>query len=165
MVQIRTATKADIPIIRQLAEKTWWPVYSPILEKEQIEYMLAHIYSADAMAKVMDDGSQVFLLLFEAGEAKGFASYGLWSERPDAWKIHKLYVLPECHGKGFGKKLVDEINGLASAKQINTLVLNVNRHNPAFHFYQRLGFTILRKEDIPVGPYWMNDFVMTVPVK
>jgi hypothetical protein len=36
----------------------------------------------------------------------------------------------------------------------------VNRNNPALHFYESLGFFMHHPVDIPIGPYWMNDFVM-----
>jgi ribosomal protein S18 acetylase RimI-like enzyme len=38
--------------------------------------------------------------------------------------------------------------------------LNVNRYNPAKDFYEKLGFKIILEEDIPIGQYWMNDYVM-----
>ena len=40
------------------------------------------------------------------------------------------------------------------------LDLNVNRHNQAQEFYKKLGFKIIREEDVPVGQYFMNDYVM-----
>jgi hypothetical protein len=44
MVQILHATLKDIPVIRNLAEETWWPTYSSIISVEQIRYMLDLIY-------------------------------------------------------------------------------------------------------------------------
>jgi ribosomal protein S18 acetylase RimI-like enzyme len=45
------------------------------------------------------------------------------------------------------------------------LLLNVNRNNSALNFYQRLGFTIQRKEDIAIGNgYLMEDYVMGKPI-
>jgi diamine N-acetyltransferase len=46
------------------------------------------------------------------------------------------------------------------ASNVSILDLNVNRHNPAKSFYEKIGFTVLREEDVPIGPYWMNDYVM-----
>ena len=41
------------------------------------------------------------------------------------------------------------------------LELNVNRHNDAFHFYTKLGFSISKEEDNDIGEgYFMNDYVM-----
>ena len=162
MVVIRNATPADISVIQDLAEKTWWKVYTPILEEEQITYMLDTIYSEDVLKQSMDDGSQVFLLLLEDEVAKGFVSFGPWKESPGIWKIHKLYVLPDCQGRGSGRNLVDEVCSRASHANVPSVVLNVNRYNPALNFYLRYGFSILRQEDIPIGKYWMNDYVMRI---
>lgn len=164
MTEIRDASFPDIEIIQNIAQRTWWPVYSLILSTEQIEYMLAEIYSTPALDGVMKDGSQRFIVLYEGGVAKGFASYGVWKDQVDTWKIAKLYVLPDQHGKGFGRMLLDEIRHRARQNQIKTLVLNVNRYNPALDFYKRYGFDVLREEDIPIGPYFMNDYVMHLPV-
>lgn len=164
MIEIRDASENDIPTIQDLAEKTWWAGYGPILEKEQISYMLETIYSAKTMRKSILECSQRFLLLLEDGVAHGFASYGDWQEERRAWKIHKLYVLPECQGRGLGKKLIDEILARAASAGIKRVVLNVNRNNPAFHFYIRYGFSVLREEDIPIGRFWMNDYVMQINV-
>jgi diamine N-acetyltransferase len=162
MITIQNARPSDIIVIRELAEKIWWPTYSPIVEKEQISFMLGTIYSAETIRNAIEDQSQLFILLYEENVPKGFASYGTWKEKPNTWKIHKLYVLPESHGKGFGRELLNEIKKRAKSNGVTTLVLNVNRKNPALKFYQRYGFSVLREEDIPVGPYWMNDYVMTL---
>jgi diamine N-acetyltransferase len=160
MIHIADASESSIPLIQKLAEQTWWPSYGPILEKDQIEYMLDTIYSAETMNEAMKSGSQRFLILYENEEPMAFASYGKWDDDITVWKIFKLYVLPQCHGKGFGKKLIDEICSRANAKGVKTIVLNVNRNNPAVQFYRKTGFVVLREEDIPIGPYWMNDYVM-----
>lgn len=164
MTSVRNANPTDIPTIRQLAEKIWWPTYSSIIPQGQIEYMLATIYSEALMREKMANGTETFLLLKENSIEKAFASYGLVPGKSDVWKIHKLYVLPECHGKGFGKALIDEIYARAIKNDINTLLLNVNRYNPAYTFYKKLGFQTLREEDIPIGPYWMNDYVLGLKV-
>lgn len=164
MISILNATRDDIPTIRQLAEKIWWPTYSSIIPQGQIEYMLATIYSESTIREKMNNGSEIFLLLKDHGKEKAFASYGTSQQSGNVWKINKLYVLPECHGKGFGKALIDEIYARAIKNDINTLILNVNRSNPAFAFYQKYGFKTLREEDIPIGPYWMNDYVLSLPV-
>ena len=46
----------------------------------------------------------------------------------------------------------------ASGGQV--LELNVNRYNKALVFYEKMGFRTIREEDVPIGPYWMNDYVM-----
>jgi diamine N-acetyltransferase len=42
----------------------------------------------------------------------------------------------------------------------HTVDLNVNRHNKAKSFYEKMGFVVAYEEDIPIGSYWMNDYAM-----
>jgi ribosomal protein S18 acetylase RimI-like enzyme len=160
MATIITATPDHIPVIADLAEKIWWPTYSPLLENDQISNMLNAIYSTSALEKVMDNGSQTFIMLKDERGWQGFAAYGLRNEDPAVCKLHKLYVLPENQGKGYGKILIEEVKKRTTSMGISTLDLNVNRYNPAKGFYEKLGFRVIREEDVPIGPYWMNDYVM-----
>jgi GNAT superfamily N-acetyltransferase len=160
MFNISEATEKDIPVIIQIAEKTWWPTYSAFLSENQIRYMLDKIYSVGVLTQAMTDGSETFILLHDETAPQAFASFGVRMEDPSIYKLHKIYVLPENHGKGYGKMLVEEVKNRIRKKNIFTLDLNVNRFNPALTFYEKMGFKILREEDIPIGPFWMNDFVM-----
>jgi GNAT superfamily N-acetyltransferase len=157
---IRNATLADIPLIQQLAEKTWWPTYSPIVPAEQITYMLGAVYSTEVLTNAIEAKLQSFIILYDENGAQGFASYGSRPENPSIYKLHKLYVLPENQGKGYGLALIDYVKTQLRSKNIGTLELNVNRFNKAKNFYEKVGFTVVREEDVAIGAYWMNDFVM-----
>jgi ribosomal protein S18 acetylase RimI-like enzyme len=160
MFNISPATEQDIPAIVNLAEQTWWPTYSAILTPQQIRYMLDTIYAPETLRSQITGGSQSYLVLYADGELKAFASFSPRTDDPEVFKIHKLYVLPGNQGKGYGRELVHKIKALLSEKGIHKLDLNVNRYNPALHFYEKYGFKTIREEDIPIGPYWMNDYVM-----
>ena len=160
MFNIFRATENDIPTIREIAERTWWPAYSPILSPDQIEYMLRTIYGTESMKRDMGGGAQIFLLLKDDEGPQAFASYGRRADEPMVYKLHKLYVVPEKQEKGYGKALIKEITDRLQAEDIHALDLNVNRRNPALRFYEKKGFRIIREEDVPIGPFWMNDYVM-----
>lgn len=160
MFTILEATERDIPTIQTIAEKTWWPTYGSILTAEQLQYMLNHIYGTQALQKTITEKSQQFILLKDDHGAQGFAAYAPKPEHNTVYKLHKIYVLPENHGKGYGKHLLSHVIETAKGHGANVLELNVNRFNPAKLFYEKLGFQIVREENVPIGPYWMNDFVM-----
>lgn len=65
MYIIRKATISDVAIIIALAEKTWWPSYSPILAAEQISFMLSEIYSTEKITTQIKDNVQTYLILEE----------------------------------------------------------------------------------------------------
>lgn len=159
---IFTASENDIPVIVGIAERTWWPTYRQILSTDQIEYMLQTIYSVAALRDAMREQAQIFLLLDDGNGPQGFAAYGKHPHVSGACKLHKLYVLPHNQGKGYGRMLIDEVKSRLLKADVHTLELNVNRHNPAIDFYEKVGFKRLREEDIPFGPYWMNDYVLRI---
>lgn len=164
MISISNASTQDIPVIRKIAEDTWWPTYRSILTDEQLRYMLTSIYSPKTLTEVMENGSQIFMILHDDRGPQAFASFGARKEDPTIWKLHKLYVLPNNHGKGYGKMLIEEVKNRMRKQKIRTLDLNVNRFNPAKTFYEKLGFTVIKEEDVPVGPYFMNDYVMRLEI-
>jgi ribosomal protein S18 acetylase RimI-like enzyme len=160
MIEIREATIADVPTIQLLAEAIWYPTYSTILSQEQIRFMLDYIYDIETVSNQITQGVQNYLLLLENGHAIGFASFSPRAENPKVHKLHKLYCLTQTKGRGFGKALLQEVEKRVLAAGNKILELNVNRHNPAKIFYEKCGFTVVSEEDIPIGQYWMNDYVM-----
>ena len=98
--------------------------------------------------------------------AKGFL--GVEPNYPDAdfLRIHKLYVLPDQHGKGLGRVLLNQAIDVAFDIGLHTLHLNVNRFNKAVQFYEHCGFEITGEEDIDIGKdYLMEDYIMQLPIK
>jgi len=147
----------DIPVIVDLAEQTWEPTYQSILTSEQLNYMFQEIYNSGALKEQMEAGQQ-FLLLYQDHTPAGFASY---SPLPNKiFKLNKLYVAPAFHGFGYGRLLINAVEEEIKAIGGTTLLLNVNRYNPAKSFYEKCGYTVAYEEDIPIGPYFMNDYVM-----
>ncbi|WDZ98998.1 GNAT family N-acetyltransferase [Mucilaginibacter sp. SJ] len=160
MYTIRKATINDVETIRDIADKTWWVTYSPILEHEQIAFMLGEIYSTEKITKQVKENQQTYLLLEEEGNPVAFAAYSPREENPEVYKLQKLYCLPQTQGKGYGKVLINEVAQKTKDAGKKTLELNVNRYNNAKSFYEKMGFTIAYEEDIAIGKYWMNDYVM-----
>ncbi len=159
LVRIRPAkSPADLPVIFALAEQTWAPTYQKILSPEQLRYMFQEIYQPAAIAQQMNGGQQ-FLLLYQNQTPAGFAAYSPLAE-PTIFKLNKLYVLPAFHGLGYGGQLIRAVEEAAQAAGGTVLQLNVNRQNPAQFFYKKCGYSVAFEEDIPIGPYFMNDYVM-----
>ena len=157
-LQIQPATEQDIPTIITLAEATWEPTYRFIISKEQIDYMYRVIYTPASLRRQMRDQHHQFLLAYVDGRPSGFASY---SEKPESvYHLNKIYVLPSHPGPGLGMLVVQAVGGAVRRAGGSALELNVNRLNPALAFYERQGFAQHREEDIAIGPYWMNDFVL-----
>ncbi|WP_438965681.1 GNAT family N-acetyltransferase [Flavobacterium sp.] len=159
-MKIIQASKSQLPIIRDLAYQIWPSAYAQILSKAQLNFMLDKFYSLEALTGQLEERKHTFLLIENEDKVVGFASYELNIENYKT-KIHKIYVLPETQGKGFGNQLISEIEKKALEAKNMLLFLNVNRFNKAQYFYKKLGFEIAYEEDIEIGNgYLMEDFVM-----
>ncbi len=161
---IRPADLDDINTIGFLVQQIWPDAYGAILTHEQLQYMINLFYSPASLRRQMVDDHHQFIIVEEGEEAIGFAAWSAIDE-PGVFKLHKLYVLPGQQGKGLGKSLLQFIFDEIRAKDGQLLRLNVNRHNKARQFYERMGFVVTKEEDVPIGEgYFMNDYVMEVKV-
>lgn len=151
--------EANLPKLRELALATWEPTYDNILSREQLLYMQEEIYTLPALRRQIASG-QRFYFITTAGSVVGFLSITLSNAAEGLYKLNKLYMLPQEQGKGTGRIALEAAFKLVRNMGGKVLELNVNRHNPAKRFYERCGLQVVREEDIPIGPYWMNDFVM-----
>jgi diamine N-acetyltransferase len=162
MINILIAGPADINTVQQLAAVTWADAYEAILSPAQMQYMLNKFYSTASLQQQMTEQQHRFIIAYDAAEAMAFAAYSAKSPtEPTVFRLHKIYIRPNQQGKGTGKALLDYIFNDIMAQGATALELNVNRHNPAQHFYAKMGFVIIKAEDIDIGEgYWMNDYVM-----
>jgi ribosomal protein S18 acetylase RimI-like enzyme len=159
---IRKATQSDIPVIQKIAEITWQATYTSILSKEQLKYMLHLIYATEALEKQMRDGHH-FYVLTEQTETIGFIDVEKINDTKT--KLHKIYLLPDQQGKNYGKLLINYAIEKAKENNSTALQLNVNRHNKAKNFYDKLGFRVKYEDDIDIGNgYFMNDYIMELAI-
>lgn len=159
-ISIKQATKAEVPIIRQLAIAIWWPTYGDYLPHDQIRTMLEKIYAERSLIQ-QQENHQTFLLIYRMDRPIGFV--GFTSEERSGigvTRIEKLYILPSEQGTGLGKLLLDEVGKYACAYGASYVELYVNRNNPAKAFYEKQGFTVVKEIDIPYHNYVLNDYIM-----
>ncbi len=160
-VFVKKATPDDIPAILDVAKATWEPTYREILSKTQIDFMYDEIYTPASLENQMHDLEHTFLILYKGELPIGYASYGVKSKGDDKmYKLHKLYIRPDVQGSGYGRTLLTAVEKEMRQIGATTLELNVNRYNPAIRFYERCGYAQYKEEDLPMGEFWMNDFVM-----
>jgi len=162
MIEIKTATTLDIPIIHSLAHQIWPKTFAEILSAKQLEYMLDLMYSYESLQYQIETEEHRFIIAYENKKPLGFAAYYPKDKTSHSlYKLDKIYVLPDQHGKGIGKKLIEYIISIIKPMGASILELNVNRSNNAVTFYQKLGFTTTSEVDLPIGEgYFMNDYVM-----
>ncbi|WP_083572246.1 GNAT family N-acetyltransferase [Flavobacterium johnsoniae] len=161
MISISEAGLNDIKTIQEITNITWPITYGEILSQAQLDYMLGLFYSDEALSKQIENKEQLFYLISDSESMIGFIGIEHRYKNEAVTKIHKIYLLPETQGKGYGKKVFEFIEELALENNSKQLLLNVNRFNTALNFYKKLGFEIKETVDIEIGNgYLMEDYVM-----
>jgi GNAT superfamily N-acetyltransferase len=161
MINISEAGLNDIKTIQEITNITWPITYGEILSQAQLDYMLGLFYSDEALSKQIENKEQLFYLISDSESTIGFIGIEHRYKNEAVTKIHKIYLLPETQGKGYGKKVFEFIEELALENNSKQLLLNVNRFNTALNFYKKLGFEIKETVDIEIGNgYLMEDYVM-----
>jgi ribosomal protein S18 acetylase RimI-like enzyme len=160
MNSIRSLSIDEAPLVQALAHKIWPIAYKEILSQAQLDYMLNWMYSIESLTQQMQEGHHYFGI-YESDEIVGFLDVQPNHPEIGFLKLYKFYVLPACHGRGFGYQLIQFAINFAENEQQKTIELQVNRHNKAKDFYNKIGFTIKEEKNFDIGNgYFMNDFVM-----
>lgn len=155
---LQQATPGDLPRIHHLAHRIWRAHYPAVIGSKQVEYMLGSMYSLESLQRQMEAEGQMFRLVMDGEEVIGYLSVSHRGE--GQYFLHKFYLDNEQRGRGLGKKVFALL--LSHYPGIRELRLTVNRQNyKSINFYFKIGFTIERCVDIPIGEgFEMNDFQM-----
>lgn len=160
-LEITPGTDADIPLVARLADAIWREHYPGILSAGQIDYMLAHGYAHEALAKFVREPGAGIAIARAGGEAVGFAAW-YRPDEPETTKLDKLYVLPARHGQGIGRALIAHVEAAARVDGARTVILNVNKGNAAsIAAYRACGYATRAACVVDIGGgYVMDDYVM-----
>ena len=151
------ATPQDIPLLQSIAQKTWPDTFAKILSPDQINYMLELMYNTTTLTEQIKKPHYHYYLI---NKTDGLAALELHYKHGNQSKLHKLYILPEKQGIGLGVKTLQELETISKAAGNRTIILNVNKINPATDFYEKCGFTRWKSEVIDIGQgYVMDDYV------
>lgn len=161
---IRRATNRDIPLIRDMAVRTWRDTYRGVIPEESQDAVLKVAYSMSSLLRSIR--LNAFLIAELDGEPSGFADLGM---RVDGTLVlHRLYVLPQAQRVGVGATLLTStisrmlgptyrIVAMRTCSAIPVhipglaypLIATVERDNQkARAFYRKMGFVEGREETV-----------------
>ena len=157
---IREAGRADIPVNRDLADKSWRTNYRGILSAEQIDYMLGLMYSENEIFRQLQSLNYRYYILETEQIPIGFLGFE-GNYQPKTTKLHRIYLLATEKSKGYGKQAISFLKTQVQLLGNHRIILNVNKHNPAKYFYKSQGFKIISEEVVDIGGgFVMDDYIM-----
>lgn len=123
--------------------KAWQETYRGLMPDEYLDKRTYEQCLQNAMA-----GMEHTFVAVAEGEVAGFIRYSpearKYTDRPDYWEIHALYVLKKYQGYGIGRSLVEQCLQKLPHRSVVLFVLKGNEN--AIGFYKRMGFSLTGKE-------------------
>ena len=126
--------------IEKLANEIWSEHYTGIVSKEQIDYMLANLQSAEAIEKQIDEGYMYYLVIDNNGKEIGYLAF---LQKEGECLLSKIYLKKESRGKGYGRQALEFVCHVAKLSKAKKVKLFVNKKNTSsIEAYKRCGFNI-----------------------
>ncbi len=159
MLTFHSATADDIPLLRALAEGIWRESYAGVVSAEQMDFMLAWMYSAETIRRELAEGV-CWEVVRRGDEAVGYLSITFGAD--GVAKLNKLYLLPAHQGRGLGQQMLARVLALATARDASEVRLQVNKANVrAQRAYERAGFVRIEEAVFNIGGgFVMDDYIM-----
>ena len=139
-ITTRWSTPADDRALADVHREAWRYAYAGIIPGLVLERMISR--RGPAWWRRMHDRGFRALVIDGTGDVSGYATLG-HSRAPGtagAGEIYELYLRPECHGCGLGRRLFGEARrqlGLHGLKRLNVWALADN--SIACRFYAAMG--------------------------
>lgn len=139
MITFQTvSTPEKILVVAGLAEIIWTAHYTPIIGKDQVNYMVENFQSKKAIASQIDEGYEYYLIYTEETPV----GYICIQQQKTELFLSKIYVLSSFRGRKIGKKGMEFVEEQAKLKDCNTIGLTVNKFNDkSIAAYEKMGFT------------------------
>lgn len=148
----------DIPQLAQVANSIWHEYFTPIIGKQQVEYMVDKFQSVKGLTEQFSNG-YAYYFAKEKGIIVGYCGV-----QPQGEKLFlsKLYLQKENRGKGFAGIMFNYIKQLAGKQNKKSIYLTVNRYNTnTIDVYKHLGFIVTKEQKTDIGSgFYMDDYVM-----
>lgn len=149
-IKLRSWTKNDFPILKNILLATWKEAYSFIPEEDILKHF-NNFYSEDRLIEMLIDPFTNGILADVNSTSVGWMK--LFEDQINKKLfVSSLYVLPEFQGFGIGKKLLNEAYTIAIKKKYKKVWLGVMKQNvKAIGWYQKIGFIFTEEEPFKMG--------------
>ena len=168
-VTLRPAQPKDVPSIAALGAKVFSTTFGYSMPTSDLETYLETAYSPSSVATDLSNPSvDIIVAVNKQDSVVGFAQLTQGTTEPclegseKPIELQRLYVSPEYHGAGVGRKLVDRVEGMAGEMGFVTLWLGVWEENlKAQMVYAKFGFERVGSHDFRMGECVQTDWILS----
>ena len=140
VIEIRRAKPSDATAVASTHDESWRNAYQGIIPGNELDRLISR-RGPEWWDAAIRKGSRITLLQF-GDTIAGYANYGRNRARSLTYEgeIYELYLRPEYHGLGFGRRLFTAARkDLAQGGLRSLVVWALSDNSPAVDFYRALG--------------------------
>jgi ribosomal protein S18 acetylase RimI-like enzyme len=157
-VRVVTIGSVDTAELAGVAAQTFPLACPPSTDPADVASFIDANLSAERFAEYLADPRRAILTAARSGRIIGYA---MLVREDDTAELNKIYVLPDHHGAGVARALMDVALATAERWGAHSVWLGVNQGNQrAQRFYAKSGFRINGTRTFQVGARREDDYVM-----
>ena len=158
----KLTTDEEIRANAELAARIWREHFHGIISDEQIEYMLLHFQSFDAMKRQLAEEHYEYYGFFADGAQLGY--FAIADKSDGTLFLSKLYLEKSARGKGYASVMFERIKEIGRQRGLASVWLTVNRHNDSsIAVYRHWEMEVIREQAADIGSgFVMDDYVFSL---
>ena len=159
-LEVRKAeTDTQVREIADLAKVIWNEHFTPIIGKDQVDYMVEKFQSYPALKEQISEGYEYYQI-FSSGEFCGYT--GIHPGEDNRLFLSKLYIKKESRGHHLATGAFSFLKEICRERGYSAIWLTCNKHNDnSLGVYRHFGFEIIDTQEADIGGgFIMDDYIM-----
>ena len=159
-LEVRKAeTDTQVREIADLAKVIWNEHFTPIIGKDQVDYMVEKFQSYPALKEQISEGYEYYQI-FSSGEFCGYT--GIHPGEDSRLFLSKLYLKKESRGHHLATGAFSFLKEICRERGYSAIWLTCNKHNDnSLGVYRHFGFEIIDTQEADIGGgFIMDDYIM-----
>ena len=159
-LEVRKAeTDTQVREIADLAKVIWNEHFTPIIGKDQVDYMVEKFQSYPALKEQISEGYEYYQI-FSDGEFCGYT--GIHPGEDNRLFLSKLYLKKESRGHHLATGAFSFLKEICRERGYSAIWLTCNKHNDnSLGVYRHFGFEIIDTQEADIGGgFIMDDYIM-----
>lgn len=151
--------------IANLARIIWTEHYTPMIGKDQVEYMLTNFQSAEEIYKQISDEGYLYYMAFVEEQLVGYMALKP-DDKSKKMFLSKIYVEKQNRRNGISSMFLNIAIELSRKYDYSTIWLTVNKNNlSSIAAYECLGFKKTEEMVSDIGGgFVMDDYKMELSI-
>ena len=159
-LEVRKAeTDTQVREIADLAKVIWNEHFTPIIGKDQVDYMVEKFQSYPALKEQISEGYEYYQI-FSGGEFCGYT--GIHPGEDNRLFLSKLYLKKESRGHHLATGAFSFLKEICRERGYSAIWLTCNKHNDnSLGVYRHFGFEIIDTQEADIGGgFIVDDYIM-----